>query len=82
MVCHNCKTEMVKAGTYGRKRIQRFKCKQCRRRFAEPRQKPFGADVRLPEEKVRMILLCLVEATACVLRAVCATWSRRRCSTS
>src|ERR1700680_411978 len=64
MTCHNCRIEMVKAGTYGKKRIQRFKCQQCGKKFSEPQQKPFGADVRLPEEKVRMILHCLVEGNS------------------
>ena len=35
------------------------------KRFAEPQEKPFGADVRLPREKVqKMILLCLVEGNS------------------
>jgi transposase-like protein/IS1 family transposase len=54
---------MVKAGFYGRKRIQRFKCQQCGKRFGEPQQKPLG-DVRLPMEKVLLILHCLVEGNS------------------
>jgi IS1 family transposase len=54
---------MVKAGR-GRNSIQRFKCQQCGKRFSEPRRTPFGADVRLPAEKVRMILHCLVEGNS------------------
>jgi len=64
MVCHNCCIEMVKAGFYGRNKVQRFKCKQCRRRFAEPQQRPFGEDVRLPKETVALILNCLVEGNS------------------
>jgi len=64
MTCHNCHIEMVKAGFYGKNRIQRFKCKKCGRRLSEPQQKPFGADVRLPREKVQMILHCLVEGNS------------------
>jgi transposase-like protein/IS1 family transposase len=55
---------MVKAGFYGRNRVQRWKCQQCRKRFAQPQHKPFGADVRLPQEKVCMILYCLVEGNS------------------
>ena len=58
MTCHNCRIEMVKAGFYGRTKIQRYKCQQCGKRFAEPQQKPFGANGRLPQEKVEMILHC------------------------
>lgn len=52
--------EMVKAGR-GRNSVQRFKCQQCGKRFQEPREKPFGTDVRLPQETVCRILHCLVE---------------------
>src|SRR5580704_3626115 len=55
--------EMVKAGR-GRNAIQRFKCQQCGKRFSEPRQTPFGADVRLPQETVCRILHCLVEGNS------------------
>jgi transposase-like protein len=55
---------MVKAGFYGQNRVQRYKCQQCGKRFAEPQQKPFGEDVRLPAEKVSMILHCLVEGNS------------------
>jgi IS1 family transposase/transposase-like protein len=64
MTCHNCTTEMVKAGFYGRNRVQRWKCQQCGKRFAEPRQKPFGEDLRLPAETVERILHCLVEGNS------------------
>lgn len=64
MTCHNCLTEMVKAGFYGRNKVQRYKCQQCGKRFAEPQNKPFGTDVRLPSETVEMILHCLVEGNS------------------
>ena len=64
MTCHNCRIEMIKAGFYGKAPVQRFKCQQCGKRFSGPPQKPFGADVRLPLEKVRMILHCLVEGNS------------------
>jgi IS1 family transposase/transposase-like protein len=63
MTCHNCETKMVKAGKYGKKQIQRFQCKQCGRRLSEPQNKPLG-DMRLPMEKVQLILHCLVEGNS------------------
>src|ERR1700730_12022281 len=54
---------MVKAGR-GRNSVQRFKCRTCGKRFSEPQQKPFGADVRLPQETVCRILHCLVEGNS------------------
>jgi transposase-like protein len=53
---------MVKAGYYGRNNVQRFKCQQCGKRFAEPQEKPL--DSRLPKEKVLLILHCLVEGNS------------------
>lgn len=63
MTCHNCKIETVKAGR-GRNDVQRWKCQQCGKRFSEPREKPFGTDVRLPKETVVRILHCLVEGNS------------------
>jgi IS1 family transposase len=54
---------MVKAGTYGKKRVQRYKCQQCGKRFAEPQTRLFD-DSRLPEEKALMILACLLEGNS------------------
>jgi transposase-like protein len=47
---------MVKAGRYGKKRVGRWNCQQCNKKFSEVQAKPFGADVRLPVEKATMIL--------------------------
>src|ERR1700693_2203698 len=63
MTCHNCKIETVKAGR-GRNDVQRWKCQQCGKRFSEPRHKPFGADVRLPQKTGCRILQCLVEGNS------------------
>lgn len=63
MVCHNCQTQTVKAGKFGKKQIQRYLCKQCGKRYSEPQSKPLG-DVRLPMEKVNLILHCLVEGNS------------------
>jgi hypothetical protein len=35
MTCHNCKTNMVKAGK-GRNDLQRYKCQQWGKRFTAP----------------------------------------------
>ena len=43
MTCHSCSVDCVKAGKYGRKRVQRYLCKLCGKRYSEPRDKPFGA---------------------------------------
>jgi IS1 family transposase/transposase-like protein len=64
VTCHSCRIEAVRAGTYGKKRIQRWKCQQCGARFSEPQEKPFGADVRIPSETVCRILHCLVEGNS------------------
>jgi IS1 family transposase/transposase-like protein len=64
MTCHNCRIEMVKAGYYGKQRVQRFKCRQCGKRLSEPPQRPFNADIRLAREKVAMILHCLAEGNS------------------
>ena len=63
MTCHNCEIEMVKAGKFGKKAIQRFQCKQCGKRYSEPQGRPLGY-ARLPIEKVNMILHCLVEGNS------------------
>lgn len=63
MTCHNCRIEAVKAGK-GRNGIQRYKCQQCRKYHTEPRETPFGADVRVPKETVAKILHCLVEGNS------------------
>src|SRR5205823_6498048 len=64
MTGHNCRIEMVKAGFYGKNKVQRYKCQQCGKRFAEPQARPFGDNVRLSAEKVSMILHCLVEGNS------------------
>jgi transposase-like protein len=63
MTCHSCKIETVKAGR-GRNDVQRWKCQQCGKRSSEPRETPFGTDVRLPKETVIRILHCLVEGNS------------------
>jgi len=65
MTCHNCRIDMVKAGFYGKtNRVQRWKCQQCGKRFAEPQEKLFDGETRLPKEKVLLILHLLVEGNS------------------
>ncbi len=61
MTCHNCRSQMVKAGFYGTKKVQRWKCQQCGKRLSEPPTRPFNTDVRLPQDTVVRILHCLAE---------------------
>ncbi len=63
MTCHNCRVDCVKSGRYGRKLVQRYLCKQCGKRYSEPQEKPLG-DVRLPDEKVALILHCIAEGNS------------------
>jgi transposase-like protein/IS1 family transposase len=43
MTCPKCNHEKIKrCGVYGKKRIQRFRCKSCAATFSEGRQKPLG----------------------------------------
>lgn len=62
MTCHNCKIEAVKAGK-DRKGNQRFRCNQCKRRFAEQREKLLGG-MYLSEDKALLILQMLVEGNS------------------
>src|SRR5579863_892270 len=55
---------MVKAGFYGPKRVQRYRCQQCKKYLSEEQTKPFGTDIRLPLQKVTMILHCLLEGNS------------------
>jgi IS1 family transposase len=77
MTCHSCRIEMVKAGTYGKKRIQRYKCQQCGKRFAEPQEKPLGPTFGCPVKRYAESSTASCKATACAEQPVCATWRKR-----
>src|SRR5580658_3445313 len=65
MTCHNCRIDMVKAGFYGKtNRVQRWKCQQCGKRFADAQEKVLDGETRLPKEKVTLILHLLVEGNS------------------
>src|SRR6266851_8764840 len=40
MTCHNCSSLCKKFGKFGPKRIQRWRCKQCKKTFSEAQDKP------------------------------------------
>lgn len=62
MTCHNCKIEAKKSGK-DRKGNQRYRCNQCKRRFAEQREKLLG-NMNLPEDKIVLCLSLLLEGNS------------------
>ena len=61
MTCIHCQHDKVrKSGSYGKKRIQRYRCTFCDKTFSEPQPKPLGK-LRIPVEKAVQILNLLVE---------------------
>lgn len=62
MTCHNCKIEAKKSGK-DRKGNQRYRCNQCKRRFAEQREKLLG-NMYLPEDKLVLCLTLLLEGNS------------------
>ncbi len=67
MTCIHCQHDRVrKSGTYGKKRIQRYRCTFCDKTFSEAQEKPLGK-LRISVEKAVQIVNCLVEG--CGIRA-------------
>ena len=62
MTCHNCRTECKRRGR-DRKGIQRYQCRQCRRYFLEPHEKPLEG-MYLPVEKAEAVLRLLLEGNS------------------
>lgn len=61
MTCLRCKHhEAKKFGTYGRHKIQRYRCPGCKATFSEPRQKPLGRHY-ISTEKAAQITELLLE---------------------
>lgn len=61
MTCLKCQHhEAKKFGTYGRKRIQRYRCPGCKATFSEPRQKPLGRHY-IDTDKAAQIVTLLLE---------------------
>src|SRR6266568_243622 len=63
MVCHNCSSLCKKFGKFGPKRIQRWRCKQCKKTFSEDQDRPLD-DMRIPMDKAVMALHLLLEGNA------------------
>ena len=60
MTCLKCKHgEAKRFGTYGRKRIQRYRCPECKATFAESRQNPFGTHYTEISKATQIITLLL-----------------------
>jgi len=60
MTCLRCKHDGAKRfGTYGRKRIQRYRCPACNSTFSEPRQRPLGRHYTDPAAAARTVNLLL-----------------------
>ncbi len=60
MVCHNCSAICKKFGKFGPKRIQRYRCNQCKKTFSESQDKPLD-DMRISLDKAEMCLKLLLE---------------------
>lgn len=60
MTCHNCSSLCKKFGKFGPKRIQRYRCNQCKKTFSEEQDKPLDK-MRIPLEKAGSCLLLLLE---------------------
>src|SRR5215204_3497791 len=60
MTCHNCSSICKKFGKFGPNKIQRYRCKQCKRTFSEDQQRPLG-DMRISLDKAEMCLKLLLE---------------------
>lgn len=63
MTCHNCSSICKKFGKFGPKRIQRYRCNQCKKTFSEEQDKPLD-DMRIPMSKAVMALQLLLEGCA------------------
>lgn len=62
MICPSCFVPCYKSGRH-RNGLQRFRCKNCRRRFAEPQHKPLGS-MRIPMDRALLALNLLVEGNS------------------
>ena len=68
MTCLRCKHDGAKRfGTYGRLRIQRYRCNSCKATFTQPRQRPLGRHY-IQTEKAAQIISLLTEGMS--IRAV------------
>jgi IS1 family transposase/transposase-like protein len=63
MVCHNCSLICKKFGTFGPRKIQRYRCNQCKRTFSEEHEKVEGplGDMRISLDQAEMCLRLMLE---------------------
>src|SRR6185503_14124186 len=63
MTCHNCSSICKKFGKFGPQRIQRYRCKQCKRTFSEEHEKQQGAlgGMRISLDTAETILKLMLE---------------------
>ena len=60
MIARVCTHENARKFGKDRKGQQRYRCRECRKTFLEPRLKPIG-DMRIPLDKAEMVLRLLLE---------------------
>ncbi len=63
MTCHNCSAICKKFGKFGPRRIQRYRCNQCKRTFSEEHEKAQGplGDMRISLDKAETCLKLMLE---------------------
>jgi len=63
MTCHNCSSICKKFGKFGPQRIQRYRCKQCKRTFSEEHETSKGplGDMRISLDKAETCLKLMLE---------------------
>jgi len=60
MTCLRCKHDGAKRfGTYGRKRIQRYRCPSCKSTFSEPCKRPLGRHYTSTERTTQIVTLLM-----------------------
>lgn len=71
MTCPKCQHQTIKRfGTYGKSKIQRFRCKDCGATFADPQPlKPLGAHTTSLDDAVKVLTL-MTEAEGMSIRAI------------
>src|ERR1700682_2602917 len=66
MTCCNCNLTCKKFGKFGPQRIQRYRCKKCKRTFSEAHEKAQGplGDMRISLDKAETCLRLLLEGNS------------------
>ncbi len=64
MTCLKCQHENCKRfGTYGRRRVQRYRCQSCKATFSKPQPKPLGSHT-LELTRAKQVISLLVEGVS------------------